>query len=81
MGTFDNLKSVVNNHYRKESAKSRAGIIGSLNIFGNPVKLLREITGEVEMVVDPDIHTNGVYVPQKQNLFQRGIKGYFRANC
>lgn len=42
--TFAGLKPILINHYKKEIIKSLFGVIGSIEIIGNPVGLIRRVS-------------------------------------
>ena len=73
-GTLDDLSTRVLEHYQGEVVKSKGSLIGSLNILGNPSKIIREFTGDIEMDIDPDFKTGGSVVKQRQNFISRGFK-------
>lgn len=58
--TFENIKDELVAHYKNEATKSKSAIIGSINILGNPTKLIREITGDVENSLDGGFESGGI---------------------
>jgi hypothetical protein len=73
-GTVDNIMTKVISHYESQVIMAAASFIGSLNILGNPAKLIRELKGEVELEIDPGIQSNS-FIPQKDHFFARRLKG------
>ena len=61
-------------HYTNESVKCKSAIIGSMNILGNPVKLIREIRGKDDLGIDSGFKISNRNVRTETNTFSRGIK-------
>lgn len=52
----------------------KSTFIGSLNILGNPTKIIRALKGEVELQIDPGIKKKVNFKAKKNDFFSRGMK-------
>ena len=52
----------------------KAALVGSLNILGNPTKIMRALKGEVDLKIDPEIKNSAGFKRKKNDFFTRGMK-------
>jgi vacuolar protein sorting-associated protein 13A/C len=64
----------INSHYYAEAMGQKSTFIGSLNILGNPTKVIRALKGEVELQIDPGIKKKVNFKAKKNDFFSRGMK-------